>query len=75
MKIPKKKPYITFLGAGTNKTKITWDDNAAKTGTTYTSATVSVMSDGFIAKGIAFEVTLLVMIIMNMVKSQDVLGN
>jgi hypothetical protein len=56
LKIPKKKPFVMLLGAGADQTVITWDDTAAKTGTTFSSATVAVMSDAFIARGIAFEV-------------------
>ncbi|MCO5552814.1 hypothetical protein L7F22_006331 [Adiantum nelumboides] len=59
VKIPKKKPYITFQGApsGHGETVITWHDNARSAGTTFKSATVSVMSDGFIAKDITFSNT------------------
>ncbi|KAI5072019.1 hypothetical protein GOP47_0012125 [Adiantum capillus-veneris] len=57
VKIPKKKPYITFQGAAAGETVITWHDNARSAGSTFKSASVSVMSDGFIAKDITFSNT------------------
>ncbi|KAI5067299.1 hypothetical protein GOP47_0017827 [Adiantum capillus-veneris] len=55
--VPKNKPYVTFLGAGKDLTKITWGDTKASTpsGKTQDSATVGVNSEGFIARGITFE--------------------
>lgn len=55
VKIPKSKPYITFLGAGMNETKITWSDTASSSNGTFRSATVSVMANGFMARNLAFE--------------------
>lgn len=57
VKISKKKPYITFQGATRGQTVITWHDNARTAGSTFKSASVSVMSDGFIAKDITFSNT------------------
>lgn len=56
VKIPKNKPFITFLGAGMNQTKITWNDTARSSNGTFRSATVSVMANGFMARNLAFEV-------------------
>ncbi|MCO5610665.1 hypothetical protein L7F22_064905 [Adiantum nelumboides] len=55
--VPKNKPYVTFLGAGKEVTKISWGDtkSSTKTGKTQDSATVGVNSEGFIARGITFE--------------------
>lgn len=55
--VPKNKPYVTFLGAGRDVTKITWGDTKSDTasGKTQDSATVGVNSEGFIARGITFE--------------------
>lgn len=55
VKIPKNKPFITFLGAGMNQTKITWNDTARISNGTFRSATVSVMANGFMARNLAFE--------------------
>lgn len=53
--VPKSKPFITFQGAGKDVTTIVWHDTQADVGTTQDSATVGVNSQGFIAKGIAFQ--------------------
>lgn len=55
--VPKNKPYISFLGAGSGVTKITYGQTKSGTasGKTQDSATVGVNSDGFIARGITFE--------------------
>ncbi|MCO5599400.1 hypothetical protein L7F22_053503 [Adiantum nelumboides] len=55
--VPKNKPYVTFVGAGKDVTKISWGDtkSSTKTGKTQDSATVGVNSEGFIARGITFE--------------------
>lgn len=59
VKIPRKKPYITFQGAagGKGQTVLTWHDNAKSAGTTLKSASVTVMSDGFIARDVTFSNT------------------
>ncbi|KAH9543531.1 hypothetical protein CY35_13G070300 [Sphagnum magellanicum] len=55
IKIPSTKPYITFYGqAGAAKTILVYGDTAAKAGSTSLSASTTVMSDGFIARGISF---------------------
>lgn len=54
MTIPRSKPYITFLGAGSGVTTITWDDTASSSGSTFRSASVAVNSDYFIAHDISF---------------------
>jgi hypothetical protein len=57
IKIPSTKPYITFYGpAGAAKTILVYGDTAAKAGSTSLSASTTVMSDGFIARGISFRV-------------------
>ncbi|KAH7352229.1 hypothetical protein KP509_19G035800 [Ceratopteris richardii] len=53
--IPSSKPYISFIGAGSGVTKITWGDTASSAGSTFKSASVAVNSDYFIARDIAFE--------------------
>ncbi|KAI5080893.1 hypothetical protein GOP47_0004076 [Adiantum capillus-veneris] len=53
--IPKNKPYISFIGAGSDVTTITWQDTATSAGSTFKSASVAVNSDFFIAKGISFK--------------------
>jgi len=54
--VPSSKTYVTFQGSGRHNTIITWDDNANKTGSTFTSASVAVLADHFIAQDISFEV-------------------
>lgn len=56
--VPSSKTYVTFQGSGRHNTIITWDDNANKTGSTFTSASVAVHADHFIAQYISFEVTI-----------------
>lgn len=57
------KPYITLLGAGMNRTIITWGDVAGDFDDsdvllkTFRSATVGINSEWFIAKGIQFRVS------------------
>ncbi|KAH7387831.1 hypothetical protein KP509_16G044000 [Ceratopteris richardii] len=53
--VPKSKPYVTFLGAGKDVTRISWGDTKSDSGKTQDSATVGVNSDGFIARGLTFE--------------------
>ncbi|CAM6043957.1 unnamed protein product [Sphagnum compactum] len=55
--VPSSKTYVTFQGSGRHNTIITWDDNANKTGSTFTSASVAVHADHFIAQDISFENT------------------
>lgn len=52
--VPKSKPFITFLGAGSDLTTITWGDTASSSGSTFKSASVAINSDSFIARGISF---------------------
>ena len=59
MKVPKGKPFITFQGEGMDVTKITWNDTATSSHSTFKSATVTVMALGFVARNIAFEVLIL----------------
>jgi hypothetical protein len=56
--IPSSKPYITFQGAGLDKTIISWSDNANVTGSTYTTASVAVDADYFIGRNISFKVNI-----------------
>ena len=58
MYIPSSKPYITFQGAGLDKTIISWSDNANVTGSTYTTASVAVDADYFIGRNISFKVNI-----------------
>jgi hypothetical protein len=56
--IPSNKPYITFYGpAGAAQTILIWGDTAAKAGSTSKSASTTVKSKGFIARGISFRVS------------------
>ncbi|KAG0617706.1 hypothetical protein M758_4G009200 [Ceratodon purpureus] len=55
--VPNNKPYITFQGSGSDKTVITWNDNANKTGSTYKTASVAIEADHFIAWNISFKNT------------------
>lgn len=61
--IPPTKAFITFQGAGADKTVIQWGDNAGTPGSnghpmgTYFSATVAVNSNYFIAKNLTFKNT------------------
>ncbi|BBN02934.1 pectinesterase [Marchantia polymorpha subsp. ruderalis] len=55
VKIPSGMGPITLQGEGHTKTKITYNLDATKAGGTLKSASVSVKSDNFIAKDIAFE--------------------
>lgn len=54
VKIPRKKPFITLQGATDGQTTITWHDNTRTAGSTFKSASVSVMSDYFIARDMTF---------------------
>jgi pectinesterase len=57
VKVPKSKPFVTFLGEGADQTKITWHDTSASSNnSTFKSASVSVMANGFVARNLAFEV-------------------
>lgn len=53
--VPSGKPYISFIGAGSGVTTITWDDTATSAGSTSKSGSVIVESDYFIAQDISFE--------------------
>ena len=57
MKIPKDKRFITFAGEGADKTRITWHDTSNSSHSTFKSASVSVMANGFVARNLAFEVS------------------
>ncbi|MCO5585833.1 hypothetical protein L7F22_039766 [Adiantum nelumboides] len=52
--VPANKPYITFQGAGAALTTISWHDTSASTGGLAKSASVSIESHNFIARGITF---------------------
>ena len=56
MKIRKDKRFITFMGEGADKTRITWHDTSNISHSTFKSASVSVMANGFVARNLAFEV-------------------
>ncbi|KAJ7559877.1 hypothetical protein O6H91_04G106500 [Diphasiastrum complanatum] len=52
--IPSSKPFITLQGAGGGSTTISWGDTASSSGSTFSSATVAINSDNFIANDIGF---------------------
>lgn len=54
LNIPSKQKDVLLVGDGKGKTVIVGSKNAADGSTTYDSATVGVMGDGFIAKDITF---------------------
>ncbi|KAL2345983.1 hypothetical protein Fmac_007268 [Flemingia macrophylla] len=55
--VPSSKTNIMFLGDGRSNTIITASRNVIDGGTTFNSATVAVVGDGFLARGITFENT------------------
>lgn len=57
VKIKSTKGPITLQGSGMKKTKVTYDQDSTEAGGTMLSASVSVSSDNFICKDIAFEVS------------------
>ncbi|KAE9610237.1 hypothetical protein Lal_00006405 [Lupinus albus] len=58
VRVPLKKGNVVFLGDGMGKTVITGSANVGMPGmTTYNSATVAVLGDGFMAKDLTIENT------------------
>ncbi|KAK4797060.1 hypothetical protein SAY86_029386 [Trapa natans] len=58
VRIPLEKKNVIFIGDGVGKTVITGNLNVGQPGmSTYNSATVGVVGDGFMATGITFENT------------------
>ncbi|KAK6924239.1 Pectinesterase, catalytic [Dillenia turbinata] len=58
VRVPLEKRNVVFLGDGMGKTIITGSLNVGITGvTTYTSATVGVLGDGFMASGLTIQNT------------------
>ncbi|KAI3920696.1 hypothetical protein MKW92_021057 [Papaver armeniacum] len=57
VEVPKKKTNLMFLGDGRENTIITGDKNVVDGSTTFKSATVAVVGNGFLARGITFENT------------------
>ncbi|KAK4774276.1 hypothetical protein SAY86_009211 [Trapa natans] len=58
VRIPLEKKNVVFVGDGVGKTVITGNLNVGQPGmSTYNSATVGVVGDGFMATGITFENT------------------
>ncbi|RZC89617.1 hypothetical protein C5167_027160 [Papaver somniferum] len=57
VEVPKKKTNLMFLGDGRKKTIITGSKNVVDGSTTFKSATVAIVGNGFLAKGITFKNT------------------
>ncbi|XP_061981123.1 pectinesterase-like [Populus nigra] len=57
VEVPSEKTNIMFLGDGRKKTIITASRNVVDGGTTYHSATVAVVGQGFLARDITFQNT------------------
>ncbi|OAY53279.1 pectinesterase [Manihot esculenta] len=57
VEVPKSKTNIMFLGDGRNTTIITASRNVVDGSTTFKSATVAVVGQGFLAKGVTFQNT------------------
>lgn len=57
VEVPKKKTNIMFLGDGRTNTIITASRNVVDGSTTFNSATVAVVGDGFLARDITFQNT------------------
>ncbi|XP_077230035.1 pectinesterase-like [Tasmannia lanceolata] len=57
VEVPKKKTNIMFLGDGRKTTIITGSRNVVDGSTTFNSATVAVVGDGFLARDISFQNT------------------
>ncbi|TYH96026.1 hypothetical protein ES332_A12G149700v1 [Gossypium tomentosum] len=55
IEVEMEKTMVMFVGDGIGKTVVKANRNVADGHTTFRSATVAVMGDGFIAKGITFE--------------------
>ncbi|XP_009628637.1 pectinesterase-like [Nicotiana tomentosiformis] len=55
IEVVRKKPMIMFLGDGIGKTLIKGNRSVVDGWTTFRSATVAVVGNGFLAKGITFE--------------------
>lgn len=60
--VPRYLPFLTFQGAGSDVTFITWQDIASDVGsdgrelTAYNSASVMVFARNFVARDVAFRV-------------------
>ncbi|KAI3839893.1 hypothetical protein MKX03_025158 [Papaver bracteatum] len=57
VEVPKKKTNLMFLGDGRKNTIITGNKNVVDGSTTFKSATVAIVGNGFLARGITFENT------------------
>ncbi|KDP33985.1 hypothetical protein JCGZ_07556 [Jatropha curcas] len=57
VEVPKKKTNIMFLGDGRTNTIITGSRNVVDGSTTFNSATVAAVGDGFLARDITFQNT------------------
>ncbi|WP_198668982.1 pectinesterase family protein, partial [Homoserinimonas sp. OAct 916] len=55
IKIPTKQKNVMLVGDGKDKTVIVGNRNSEDGSTTYNSATVGAMGDGFIARDITFK--------------------
>ncbi|KAF3436476.1 hypothetical protein FNV43_RR23568 [Rhamnella rubrinervis] len=55
VEVPRKKTQLMFLGDGIGKTVVKASRNVIDGWTTFRSATVAVVGNGFLAKGITFE--------------------
>ncbi|GLJ49282.1 hypothetical protein SUGI_1041520 [Cryptomeria japonica] len=61
VRIPATKPFVSFIGEGRGKTILSWNDSASHRGAdgrslgTSGSASITIESDYFCAKGITFE--------------------
>ncbi|XP_030448705.1 pectinesterase-like [Syzygium oleosum] len=57
VEVPKKKTNLMFMGDGRTSTIITGSRNVVDGSTTFNSATVAVVGDGFLARDITFQNT------------------
>ncbi|KAH9626667.1 hypothetical protein KSS87_014582, partial [Heliosperma pusillum] len=57
VEVSKKKTNIMFIGDGRSKTIITGSKNVIDGSTTYDSATVAIMGEGFLARDLTFQNT------------------
>ncbi|XP_015867525.3 pectinesterase [Ziziphus jujuba] len=55
VEVPRKKTNLMFLGDGIGKTVVKASRNVVDGWTTFRSATVAVVGNGFLAKGVTFE--------------------
>lgn len=55
VEVPKTKTNIMFLGDGQSNTIITGSRNVVDGSTTFNSATVAVVGEGFLARGVTFQ--------------------